>query len=76
MSIVLQGEDASQATATANAASVPPPPAGGGVPPPPPPGPPPANLLVDDKEAGNDADQQRNALFAEISKGADITKGK
>lgn len=52
----------------------PPPPAGGAPPPPPPPGPPPppdtsSNKGDDDSGAG------RAALFAEINKGGDVTKG-
>ena len=54
-----------------------PPPAGGGAPPPPPPGPPPPTLLDLDgnKQPAGDADEQRNALFADLSKGAEVTKG-
>lgn len=49
-------------------------PAGGAAPPPPGPPPPPADL---DKSGGGDAGStNRNALFASLNKGADITKGK
>lgn len=43
---------------------------------PPPPMPPPAPLLppIGDLSVGNDSEEGRNALFAQINKGADITK--
>lgn len=48
---------------------------GGGCPPPPPPGmPPPPPMLADLNISGGDGNNDRNALFAEINKGADITK--
>ncbi|CAL9690917.1 unnamed protein product [Knipowitschia caucasica] len=57
----------------ASGSSAPPPPSGGCPPPPPPPGPPPPALdLSGGGDSGND---NRNALFASINKGADITKG-
>uniref|UniRef100_H3CG60 Adenylyl cyclase-associated protein n=1 Tax=Tetraodon nigroviridis TaxID=99883 RepID=H3CG60_TETNG len=56
----------------ASASAAPPAPAGG-CPPPPPPGPPPP-MDVGEASDGGAADN-RNALFASINKGADITKG-
>lgn len=52
-------------------------PAAGGVPPPPPPGmpPPPPMIPLGDLNLGGEGDE-RSALFAEINKGADITKSK
>lgn len=49
---------------------------GGGAPPPPPPGPPPPPLPVDVAPAApsEGSDESRNALFAELNKGEDITK--
>ncbi|CAF92650.1 unnamed protein product, partial [Tetraodon nigroviridis] len=57
----------------ASASAAPPAPAGG-CPPPPPPGPPPP-MDVGEASDGGAADN-RNALFASINKGADITKGR
>lgn len=49
-------------------------PAAGGPPPPPPP--PPADLFDDLKiEAGDGDDKARNALFSDLNKGEDVTKG-
>ncbi|ELT97182.1 hypothetical protein CAPTEDRAFT_18736 [Capitella teleta] len=49
---------------------------GGAPPPPPPPGPPPPPApMAAAPAASGDAPGERNALFAEINKGADITKG-
>ena len=51
----------------------------GGVPPPPPPcglPPPPPMVPLADLSLGNDSGNERNALFAEINKGEDITKRK
>lgn len=51
----------------------------GGVPPPPPcgmPPPPPPMAALGDLSIGDDGGLERNALFAEINKGADITKSK
>ena len=48
-------------------------PAAGGPPPPPPP--PPASLFDDIKTVENPADKARNALFADLNKGEDVTKG-
>lgn len=62
-----QGKDAQASDAPAPAA-----PAAGGPPPPPPPPPPPADLPEGSSApAGN----ERDALFASINKGSDITKG-
>lgn len=52
--------------------AAPPPPAGG---PPPPPPPPPADLFDDLKITENAEDKARNALFDELNKGDDVTKG-
>ncbi|XP_037549185.1 LOW QUALITY PROTEIN: adenylyl cyclase-associated protein 1 [Nematolebias whitei] len=57
----------------ASASSAPPSAPAGGCPPPPPPGPPPPSMALGEP-AGGDA-ENRNALFASINKGADITKG-
>ena len=46
---------------------------GPAAPPPPPPPPPPE--ISDDASAGSGADKERNALFADLNKGADVTKG-
>ncbi|KAJ0055337.1 hypothetical protein NL108_015990, partial [Boleophthalmus pectinirostris] len=59
--------------ASASAAAAPPPPPSGGCPPPPPPGPPPP--AMDLSGGGDSGGDNRNALFASINKGADITKG-
>lgn len=58
--------------ASASSAPAPPPPPSGGCPPPPPPGPPPPGL---DLGSGDSTGDDRNALFASINKGSDITKG-
>ena len=52
--------------------AAPPPPAGG---PPPPPPPPPADLFDDLKITENAEDKARNALFDELNKGDDVTRG-
>ncbi|XP_056154943.1 adenylyl cyclase-associated protein 1 [Lampris incognitus] len=59
------------------AASAPPPCApAGGCPPPPPPGPPPPMDFSESSAGSSDSgDTSRNALFASINKGANITKG-
>ena len=51
-----------------------PPPAPGGAPPPPPP-PPPAVEAPAATSAGGDDSAGRSALFAELNKGTDISKG-
>ncbi|KAK2830622.1 hypothetical protein Q5P01_018553 [Channa striata] len=62
----------SVASASAAAPSAP----AGGCPPPPPPGPPPPSVDLSGPSGGGDAgDGNRNALFASINKGSDITKG-
>ncbi|TRY83224.1 hypothetical protein DNTS_032503, partial [Danionella cerebrum] len=48
---------------------------GGGAPAPPPPGPPPPPMDFDKSAGGDSGPVSRNALFASINKGADITKG-
>jgi len=53
--------------------SAPPAPAAGGPPPPPPP--PPADLFADLKIDSNPEDKARNALFADLNKGDDVTRG-
>ncbi|KAE8281807.1 Adenylyl cyclase-associated protein 1 [Larimichthys crocea] len=58
--------------ATASAA---PPSAPAGGPPPPPPGPPPPSLDISSGGSGGGGSDNRNALFASINKGSDITKG-
>ncbi|XP_051520364.1 adenylyl cyclase-associated protein 1-like [Myxocyprinus asiaticus] len=47
----------------------------GGAPAPPPPGPPPPPMDFDKSSDGDSGAVSRNALFASINKGADITKG-
>ncbi|XP_074543002.1 adenylyl cyclase-associated protein 1 [Halichoeres trimaculatus] len=47
----------------------------GGCPPPPPPGPPPPPMDISSGGGGDSAAEGRNALFASINKGSDITKG-
>ncbi|XP_072227309.1 adenylyl cyclase-associated protein 1 [Leuresthes tenuis] len=47
----------------------------GGCPPPPPPGPPPPPMDLSGSGGGDDGSDTRNALFASINKGSDITKG-
>jgi len=56
-----------------NQGSAPPAPAAGGPPPPPPP--PPADLFADLKIDSNPEDKARNALFADLNKGDDVTRG-
>uniref|UniRef100_A0A3B4BKG8 C-CAP/cofactor C-like domain-containing protein n=1 Tax=Periophthalmus magnuspinnatus TaxID=409849 RepID=A0A3B4BKG8_9GOBI len=56
-------------------ASSAPPATSGGCPPPPPPGPPPPALDLSTGGGGDSGADNRNALFASINKGADITKG-
>ncbi|KAM9340319.1 adenylyl cyclase-associated protein 1 isoform 1-T2 [Symphorus nematophorus] len=59
----------------AASAAAPPPPAGG-CPPPPPPGPPPPSMDISGSSGGGGGDADtRNALFASINKGSNITKG-
>ncbi|CAG5132682.1 unnamed protein product, partial [Candidula unifasciata] len=68
------GGDAKAVQSSGAKAAPPPPPAGGAPPPPPPPGPPPP---PDTSSSGKGADDSagRSALFAEINKGGDVTKG-
>uniref|UniRef100_A0AAY4CJ23 Adenylyl cyclase-associated protein n=1 Tax=Denticeps clupeoides TaxID=299321 RepID=A0AAY4CJ23_9TELE len=47
----------------------------GGAPPPPPPGPPPPPMDLSGPAGGDSAEANRNALFASLNKGSDITKG-
>ncbi|KAM3595630.1 uncharacterized protein V6R79_000317 [Siganus canaliculatus] len=56
-------------------ASAPPPAPAGGCPPPPPPGPPPPSFDTSESSGGGGGDANRNALFASLNKGSDITKG-
>ncbi|NP_956203.1 adenylyl cyclase-associated protein 1 [Danio rerio] len=49
--------------------------AGGGAPAPPPPGPPPPPMDLNKSSGGDSEPTNRNALFASINKGSDITKG-
>ncbi|MBN3305879.1 adenylyl cyclase-associated protein 1 [Amia ocellicauda] len=56
-------------------ASVAPPPAPGGAPPPPPPGPPPPSDVCQSSSTGGGSELSHSALFAEINKGSDITRG-
>ncbi|XP_038581452.1 adenylyl cyclase-associated protein 1 [Micropterus salmoides] len=58
----------------ASASAAPPSAPAGGCPPPPPPGPPPPPMDVSGGGGDSGADS-RNALFASLNKGADITKG-
>ncbi|KTF73111.1 hypothetical protein cypCar_00049963, partial [Cyprinus carpio] len=46
----------------------------GGAPAPPPPGPPPPPMDLDKSSGGDSGATSRNALFASLNKGADITK--
>lgn len=66
----------SKAGPVASGSAAPPAPAApsGGCPPPPPPGPPPPSVDFS-SGAGDAGPDDRNALFAAINKGADITKG-
>ncbi|XP_046362437.2 adenylyl cyclase-associated protein 1-like [Haliotis rufescens] len=50
-------------------------PARGGAPPPPPPGPPPPPPPAAVDSSGGGAEQERAALFSQLNKGTDITKG-
>ncbi|XP_041664929.1 adenylyl cyclase-associated protein 1 [Cheilinus undulatus] len=59
----------------ASASAAPPCAPTGGCPPPPPPGPPPPMDFGESGSGGGDPGASRNALFASINKGADITKG-
>ncbi|BFZ11262.1 hypothetical protein BsWGS_14301 [Bradybaena similaris] len=68
-----QGGDA-KAVQSSGAKAAPPPPAGGAPPPPPPPGPPPPPDTSSHK-GDDDSGAGRSALFAEINKGGDVTKG-
>ncbi|XP_056281840.1 adenylyl cyclase-associated protein 1 [Pseudoliparis swirei] len=58
----------------ASASAAPPPPPAG-CPPPPPPGPPPPAMDLSASSGGGDAEDNRNALFAAINKGGNITSG-
>ncbi|KAK7744837.1 suppressor of rasval19 [Diatrype stigma] len=53
----------------------PPPPAGGLPPPPPPPGPPPVLQIREEGAPAAEAAGGLNAVFSELNKGADVTKG-
>ncbi|KAI0972642.1 adenylate cyclase associated N terminal-domain-containing protein [Xylaria arbuscula] len=74
-----QGQSAAEVAktiSTSGAAAPPPPPAppaAGGAPPPPPPGPPPTLQIKEDTPAK--ADSGLGAVFGEINKGSDVTKG-
>lgn len=61
----------------ASASAAPPSAPAGGCPPPPPPGPPPPPMDLSGSSGGggDSGPDERNALFASINKGADITKG-
>ncbi|XP_029976007.1 adenylyl cyclase-associated protein 1 [Salarias fasciatus] len=59
----------------ASASAAPPPPAGGAPPPPPPGPPPPPSMDTSSSSSSGAGGEDRNALFASINKGADITKG-
>lgn len=60
----------------ASASAAPPSAPAGGCPPPPPPGPPPPmDLSAPSGGGGDSAADNRNALFASINKGSDITRG-
>ncbi|XP_070777348.1 adenylyl cyclase-associated protein 1 [Enoplosus armatus] len=60
----------------AAASAAPPPAPAGGCPPPPPPGPPPPPMDLSGPSGGGGGDaDNRNALFAAINKGSDITRG-
>lgn len=62
--------------ATAAAAPPPPPPPAGGIPPPPPPpGPPPVLQIGEEKAAPAASGAGLGAVFSEINKGSDVTKG-
>ncbi|XP_029022547.1 adenylyl cyclase-associated protein 1 [Betta splendens] len=66
----------SKTGAIASASAAAPSPPAGGCPPPPPPGPPPPPMDVSaPSSGGGDSGEDRNALFASINKGSDITKG-
>ncbi|XP_008303166.1 adenylyl cyclase-associated protein 1 [Stegastes partitus] len=58
----------------ASASAAPPSAPAGGAPPPPPPGPPPPPMDLS-TSGGDSGSDNRNALFASINKGSDITKG-
>ncbi|KAJ8321617.1 hypothetical protein KUTeg_000088 [Tegillarca granosa] len=59
---------------TASGAGAPPPPPPGGAPPPPPP-PPPVEEITGTAGGDSSQDDARNALFAALNQGTDITKG-
>ncbi|KAK9414037.1 putative Adenylyl cyclase-associated protein [Seiridium unicorne] len=61
--------------APAAAAPPPPPPAGGLPPPPPPPGPPPVLQIKEEGAAAPQAGSGLGAVFSELNKGSDVTKG-
>ncbi|KAI0008795.1 adenylate cyclase associated N terminal-domain-containing protein [Xylariaceae sp. FL0662B] len=61
-------------TTSTTAPPPPPPPAAGGAPPPPPPGPPPI-LQIKEQPVPAKADGGLGAVFSEINKGEDVTKG-
>ncbi|XP_062291636.1 adenylyl cyclase-associated protein 1 [Scomber scombrus] len=58
----------------ASASAAPPSAPAGGAPPPPPPGPPPPAMDLSASSGGGGGDE-RNALFASLNKGSDITRG-
>lgn len=58
----------------ASASAAPPKAPAGGCPPPPPPGPPPPPVVEVSKSGGGDSGEDRNALFAAINQGSDITR--
>ncbi|XP_035537805.1 adenylyl cyclase-associated protein 1 [Morone saxatilis] len=68
-------KDTVKAGPIASASAAPPSAPAGGCPPPPPPGPPPPPMDISGSSGGDGGPDERNALFASINKGADITKG-
>ena len=72
--------DIAKTISTSGATASPPPPAppaaGGAPPPPPPPGPPPVLQIREEEETSSKAaDSGLGAVFSEINKGGDVTKG-
>ncbi|KAI1876994.1 uncharacterized protein JN550_001066 [Neoarthrinium moseri] len=61
--------------APASAAAPPPPPPAGGLPPPPPPPGPPPILQIKEEKAPSNAAGGLGAVFSELNKGSDVTKG-
>ncbi|KAI8632161.1 adenylyl cyclase-associated protein [Xylariaceae sp. FL1651] len=66
--------DVAKALSTSGAAAAPPAAAGGPPPPPPPPGPPPV-LQIKEDGPSDKSDAGYGAVFSEINKGGDVTKG-